>query len=282
MLDVKLGREGPEPKAAATVLCLRDAPGGLEILCVERAKASGFLGGAIVFPGGKVDAGDTDEALLARATAAPAARDDFAEPEANAALAVAACRECFEEAGLLFHRGPTQPAETRRALRQALLGGRSFGDVLDSASITLDLAALVPFARWITPVVETRRFDTRFYLARAPGDQDAVHDARETTMAFWATPKAILARFDAGECQLFPPTHRSLELLAALRNVDDAFERAAVRRLMPICPELVVHRDALGETMALTLPGDLEHSLGELRIEGATRYVLRGERWVPS
>lgn len=281
MLDVRLGREGPPPKPAATVLCLRDGERGLEVLCVERAKASGFLGGAVVFPGGKLDASDGELDPALRGAPAPLPRDDFADAEANTALAVAACRECFEEAGLLFHGGPPLAEGTRRAMQQALTSGQHLQKVLHDANVALDLGALVPFARWITPTVETRRFDTRFYLARAPEGQDAVHDAHETTMAFWATPKAVLDRFEASECQLFPPTHRSLELLASARDVDDALRGAAARRLWPICPELVVHKDALGDTTALTLPGDREHSLREPRIEGATRYVLRGERWVP-
>lgn len=266
MLDVALGRQGPTPLDAATILCVRDAGGTLEILCVERHQKSKFLGGAVVFPGGKLDPKDRDPRLSS---------------DTESALAVAACRECFEEAGLLFHRGAPVDEATRRAMRAALATGAAFADVLGERGLALDLAALVPFARWVTPVVETRRFDTRFYIARAPVDHDAVHDAHETTSAFWATPAAVLERFARGECSLFPPTHRSLELLATVSSVDDALALAARASRDIICPELVKHVDDRGETMALTLPGDPAHSVRATIVPGRSRYVLRGEQWLP-
>jgi 8-oxo-dGTP pyrophosphatase MutT (NUDIX family) len=257
MLDVKLGREGPTPKDAATILCVRDSVAGLEVLCVERAKASGFLGGAVVFPGGKVDASDADPQF-------------------------AACREAFEEAGILLHRGATLPEAERRALRERLAKGEPFGALLAERGIELARDALVTFARWVTPVVEARRFDTHFFLAPAPPEQEAVHDAHETTSAFWGTPRSIIDRFERGECQLFPPTHRSLEVLDMSSTVADALRAAMQAPLDPICPELVRQATEGGtETMALVLPGDPEHSIKEMRVMGRSRYVLRGERWLP-
>jgi hypothetical protein len=166
-------------------------------------------------------------------------------------------------------------------MRDRLARGASFGELCAEHRVALDLAGLVPFARWLTPTSERRRFDTRFYLARAPADQRPMHDAHETTSAFWAAPGAVLERFVRGECAVFPPTHRSLELLARARSVDDAFALASTMSLATICPELVKHVDASAETLALVLPGDPEHSLRDARVPGASRYVLRGEQWLP-
>lgn len=282
MLDVKLGREGPPPRDAATVLCIRDGASGLEVLCVERAKASQFLGGAIVFPGGKLDPADRDpRASQGASTPDPAATAFAPDADTARALAVAACRECFEEAGLLFTDDTSLTEQDRREMRVSLTQGISFPDLVETHGFTLDLAGLVPFARWVTPVVETRRFDTRFYLVTAPPNQAAIHDAHETTSAFWGTPREVLARFERGECQLFPPTHRSLEILAEASSVADAIARARKTSLDEICPELVKQPDVAGDTMALVLPGDREHSIRETRAPGRSRYVLRGERWLP-
>ena len=285
MLDIELGREGPPPIDAATVLCLRDSEAGLEVLCVERHQRSGFLGGAIVFPGGKLDPSDRDPRCLVGATRPVTPTQSIADDDATlAALVVAAARECFEEAGLLFHRGAKGDETTRRAMRQRLAAKESFADLLAEYALALDLARFVPFARWVTPVTERRRFDTRFYLARAPADQIAVHDAHETTSAFWATPSTVLARFARRECAIFPPTHRSLELLERAASVDEALALASSLSLSTICPELVKHLDApdAEETLALVLPGDPAHSLGDAIVPGASRYVLRADgQWLP-
>lgn len=287
MLDIELGRQGPPPIDAATILCVRDGEAGLEVLCVERHQRSGFLGGAIVFPGGKLDPSDRDPRNIAGSTAPIRPAVAIAEDDATlVALAVAAARECFEEAGLLFHRSleTTLEEPARRAIRERLAAKASFPELLAEHGIALDLAGFVPFARWLTPVSETRRFDTRFYLARAPEDQTAIHDAHETTSAFWATPAMVLARYARGECAVFPPTHRSLELLASVASVEAALALASSLSLEVICPELVKHFDAetAEGTLALVLPGDPEHSLREVRVPGASRYVLRDKgQWLP-
>lgn len=280
MLDVELGRQGPTPKDAATILCLRDGANGLEVLCVERHARSRFLGGAVVFPGGKVDAADGSAEVLLGAT--PARRTPIAIADDDAsldALAVAACRECFEEAGILYYVGEHLSDDALRDMRTRLAAGEAFGALLRERGVSLDLARLHPFARWITPASEARRFDTRFYLAAAPALQLAAHDAHETTAAFWGKPSDVLARFARGDCSLFPPTHRSLELLRDVGSVDEAL--ALPTSLAPICPELVKHVDDAGETLALTLPGDPDHPIRESRVPGLSRYVLRGEQWLP-
>lgn len=269
---------------AATVLVLRDPPAGPgaprepEIFCVMRHASSSFLGGAIVFPGGKVDDADfalaADEPPGAAATGRPSARvlamvDDEAM---GRAVLVAACRETLEEAGILPARVGAQAALAVR--RDAESGGR-FADVLRVHGAALDLGSLVPFARWVTPTVEPRRFDARFFLLACPDGQEATADGKETTLGFWATPRAVLQRFGRGEVQLAPPTTRCLELLSTVATVAEAFALAERQSLMPICPCFVP-----GDPPALALPGDPAHEIREARVEGPSRFVLRDGRFV--
>ena len=258
MLDLDPTREGTTPRDAATLLLLRDAASGMEVFCVERNKKSRFLGGAIVFPGGRVEDADREGAT---------GEDDH--------LRVAACRETLEEAAILIVNGIVSHDDAL-ALRERAKGDpaaiRAF---LTERNLHWATKALVPLSRWITPKVESRRFDARFYVARAPEGQLGAHDMTETMASFWDTPKKILARFDASEIQLAPPTHRILQILAECNDVAAAFARARASSLDPICPELVQQEG----TMALVLPGDPQHSIKQPRIAGPSRYVLRNEHW---
>jgi 8-oxo-dGTP pyrophosphatase MutT (NUDIX family) len=282
VLDLDRDREPVVPRDAATVVLVRDASAGVEVFCVERNKKSRFMGGAVVFPGGKLDADDASDSWLDLTTPPRAAREGFTADGAHLrALAVAACRETLEEAGILLVGGaPLADAEAfalRARMKEepaALLGW------LRERKARLDLAALHPLARWITPEAEARRYDTRFFLAVAPPGQGGAHDEHETMASFWATPGETLARFDRGEVQLMPPTHRTLYLLATCSTTDEAVALAAAAHLLPIQPRLVQQREEAGETLALVLPGDPEHHVPEPRIAGGSRYVLRGERWL--
>jgi 8-oxo-dGTP pyrophosphatase MutT (NUDIX family) len=286
MLDLDMNREGPEPRDAATLVVVRDGGGGgVEVFCVQRQQG-GFLGGAVVFPGGKLEPSDADPAWAEHATAARTPSAAIAPDEAALrALAVAACRESLEEAAIL----PVAGAPAAGLDHAELLAFRarlhrsdaSLRELLAGRGLRLDLAALHPMARWVTPASEPRRFDARFFLFAAAHDLAGVHDGRETTASFWAAPTDVLRRFAAGELQLAPPTHRTLEVLATARDAADAARIADASCLEPICPRLVVHRDAGGETMALVLPGDPEHAVREPRSPGASRYVLRGDRFLP-
>jgi 8-oxo-dGTP pyrophosphatase MutT (NUDIX family) len=268
MLDLDPTREGVPPKDAATLIVVRDTPGGIEIFCVERHPKSGFMGGAIVFPGGKVDPSDREAAWDGTAAAAP-----------DRPFRIAACREALEEAAILPVAGGTlahaQLLELRTQIappNQGTLAAR-----LAALGLRLDVGALYPFARWITPIAEARRFDTVFYVTALPEGQQGAHDARETTSSFWATPAGVLARFDEGKVLLAPPTHRTLEILAQARTTADAIALAARANKDPICPRLVPQ----GDTLALVLPGDPEHEVREARVPGTSRFVMRDGRMVP-
>jgi 8-oxo-dGTP pyrophosphatase MutT (NUDIX family) len=280
MLDLDPERQGTPPRDAATLVLVRDAPGGrLEVFCVERHAKSAFLGGAIVFPGGKVDEADRDTAWADRTTPPHPAAFASGEVELRA-LAVAACREALEEAAILPFAGKRLSHEDLVVLR-ARAKETSLLACLRERALTVDLAALRALARWVTPTAESRRFDARFFIAIAPHGQRGAHDDRETTASFWATPRDTLARFEAGAVQLAPPTHRTLEILASAGTAADAMRLAETANLEPICPRLVRHVDGALDTLALVLPGDPEHDVRETRVPGASRFVLTGDRWLP-
>lgn len=267
MLDLDSGREASAPRPAATLVLLRDATptGAVEVFCVERNKTSRFLGGAIVFPGGRVEDDDGSETWRALVT-----RDD-----AHRALGVAACRETLEEAAILLADAPVSNDEALALRTRLATDATALRAFLVERKSKLDLASLVVMSRWITPKAESRRFDAHFFVARAPHGQRGVHDMTETMSSFWASPRDVLARFDRSEIQLAPPTHRTLQLLAEYTHVEAALSAFRDAKLDPICPELVQQ----GDTLALTLPGDPEHSIREPRIAGTSRYVLRDAHW---
>jgi 8-oxo-dGTP pyrophosphatase MutT (NUDIX family) len=279
MLDLDPERPGVTPRDAATLVVVRDAPrGGVEVFCVERQKV-GFLGGAIVFPGGKLEPDDLDPAWTGRATAPRTPRTPVAADEATLrGLAVAACREALEEAAILpVVGGALAHAELLEWRARAERGEATLRELLAARGLSLDLASLHPFARWITPVAEARRFDARFFLFVAGDALTGAHDDHETTASFWAPPGEVLRRFTAGELQLAPPTHRTLEILASAHDARHAVAATEGACLDPICPRLV----SQGDSVALVLPGDPEHDVREPRSPGKSRFVLRGDRFLP-
>jgi 8-oxo-dGTP pyrophosphatase MutT (NUDIX family) len=283
VLKFAQGQAPVTPKDAATLVLVRPSTRGVEVFCVERNKKVRFMGGAIVFPGGKLDERDRDVAWELLSTTPPERGLGFAADLAMLrALAVAACRESLEEAAILPVTGGALGEVELIALRTAMAAHpEALRETLEARALRLDLAALHPLAHWITPEAETRRFDARFFMACAPEGQPGAHDESETMASFWATPAEVLARFDASEVQLAPPTHRTLSVLAETATVEGAFAAAERACLDPICPKLVQHRDEAGDTLALVLPGDPEHEIREPRVAGASRYVLRGEHWRP-
>ena len=273
MVDIDPDVKKPAaPKDAATVIVLREP---FEVFMVRRHSKSGFMAGAYVFPGGKLDDADCDVALhdhaLGRSPAQCAESLGEDDLERSTGLFFAAIRETFEEAGVLLAEGEL-PDTDRERLHS---GAVTLVELARAAGLRFHLDALVPQARWITPTVEPRRYDTRFFLARASRDVRAIHDAHETTESAWMRPDQALDREKAGEIQLPPPTLRTLQWLAEHGGIDAAFDAAAARKPPVVQP--VFHN--LDGVFTLALPGDPLHPVDEPAFEGVTRFVLEKGRW---
>lgn len=179
-----------------------------------------FAAGAIVFPGGRIDAGDH---LLV---------SQFPHLDSeDAAGRIAAIRETIEEAGVAVGMKPMPPPAMVAKLRRQLEEGIVFADALAAAHLRLDPDSLVPFARWCPRLHQARNFDTRFYIARAEGGQDASVDASENVRLFWSTARDVIDAADAGRARIIFPTRRNLERLALLGGFDAA---AAEARRLPV------------------------------------------------
>jgi recombination protein RecT len=206
-------------------------PHGIEVFVVRRSVRSAFMPDAYVFPGGALDAGDTLPQATARLDAAPAG--------IAPAFAVAAIRELFEEAGILLARhedgralGPDEVARARAGLAE-----RGFNATIDNLRLRLCGTALSYYSHWITPPAETtRRFDARFFIARAPHGQVAAADAVETHDGLWIDPHEALARGERAEIVLVFPTLKHLERLASFGSVDALEEHARGRRPSAVMP----------------------------------------------
>ena len=284
MLDLDSARTPATPKDAATVVVLREGEQGVEVFCVKRHGKSGFLGGAVVFPGGKV-AGEDRELDWSRVTNGLSARA-AAVAEQPLPFAVAALRELFEEATLLAVAGRDLQDEEAKELRARLDTlspsgeAQAFHALLEERKLHLDTARLVALSRWITPKAEQRRYDTRFYVLPFVESQLGRHDDHETTSSFWATPADVLKRWSDGEIFLAPPTSQTLAQLARVNSVNEAVEQAAAGSLEPICPHFCMD----GEQMVLALPGDPlypEDTPAPEDPAAPTRFVLSGTQFLP-
>jgi recombination protein RecT len=234
-----------KPKPAATAVLTRDGVAGPEVLLLRRHRQSGFVPGAYVFPGGRVDAADGDETLLAFCASAPHAG---LEPYVMAAI-----REIFEETGVLLAAAddagpPDSSADPALAeWREALLSDRAtLLDVTRATGRRLDAAALVYFAHWITPAPEPRRYDTRFFLAPLPHGCTSCADAREMTDERWLRPEEALDAFHHGRLPMVFPTVRTLEQLAGFDDVATLFAAFHGRPVPTIEPRLVRTPDGVG------------------------------------
>lgn len=229
------------PRPAATIVLLREGERGPEALLMRRHRSSGFVPGAWVFPGGRVDAADSGPALYERIDGLST------DPEPDVGFWTAALRELFEETGVLLARGAggdwsADAASDRRLerLRRALMdGSASLMDVLEEVDATLDAEALVHIAHWVTPVVEPRRYDTHFFAARLPDGRVVEPDPREMSEATWLAPAAALARFERGELPMVFPTVKTLEGLRGYDSVEHALMSLRHRQVPRILPRLV-------------------------------------------
>jgi 8-oxo-dGTP pyrophosphatase MutT (NUDIX family) len=274
-------------RPAATVVVLRDGPAGPEVFMVRRHEGTPFMGGAHVFPGGRVEDsdGDADESWCDGIAHAVQQLEGL-PPAQAVAYHVAAARELFEEAGVLLARHTdgryvslADPADQERLKQERFRvhdGGTKLRAVIEQEGLRLALDALVLFSHWVTPPIDSRQFDTRFFMARVPPDQTPAHDDTETTHSLWARPADAIAQSIKQEIMLPPPTWSTLRELEPFESVKEALawaRRRTVVRRMPKAIEQDGHR-------MLLLPGDPLHpdpAGDDPPVE--TRFVLIDRRW---
>lgn len=250
------------PVPAATVTLVRDSDDGLEVLMLQRNFQSGFMPGMYVFPGGALDESDylPEACALCVGLDDPMASSVLKLERGGLAYWVAAIRESFEEAGILLAcdaRGDmvalSEPAEIERfrVHRHALNAGeQEFIALLARESLRLPADRLVYFSHWITPLGAPRRYDTRFFIARVPDAQDALHDNFETIGHVWVQPRTALEAHGSGKFNLRTPTLRTLELFARFAAVDDLIAAMRAQHEVPaILPRIAKDGRRL-------LPGD--------------------------
>ena len=273
-----LSAQPAQPRDAATVVLMRDRKNGIEVYLVKRSRTVDFMAGAHVFPGGRLDKADSSASACALLSAAASLlQERLGEPlpaMQAAGLFVAAIRETFEEAGLLF--GRIAAGWNAGDARAAMAGGAQFATLMEQ----IDAAALVPWVRWVTPVVSPRRFDARFFLARAPAGQEPRVDGREATEGLWISPQAALGQWLDGDMMLAPATAKSLDALLAYRTVEAALA-AVAHRAPPILMPHVWNDRERGQAY-ISLPGDPRHPMAEDPLGGnILRLQLETGRYRP-
>ena len=258
-----------QARPASTVAILRDGQAGIEVFMVVRHREIDFASGALVFPGGKVEAHDSGDAWSVLAPAAPAA------PER--AFYVAAGRETFEEAGLVLARrsGTADMVDAAAADRlvedyraRLLKGEVSFADMLQAEELTLALDLMVPFAHWITPEPYSKRFDTHFFLIAAPVSQLGAHDGGESVEGFWITPEQALAESEAGTRTLVFATRMNLAKLARYGTVAEAVAATRARPVVTVVP----HVKRTAEGRFLQIPPEADYGVTEVFVEEGSRF----------
>lgn len=250
------------PRPAATIVLLRDraSEDGMEVLLMRRSRRAGFVPGAYVFPGGRVDGSDaTPEAmdLLADLTPEAAAHrlglGDEADPPAIAYY-LAALREAFEETGILVGERPDGSAPPTAvddpavdAVREDLMQDHiGLAEALTALDCRVDGDRVEYIAHWITPTPEPRRYDTRFFAAKVPPGTEAMVDPREMTEALWISPSQALDRCDTGDLPMVFPTIKTLEQLARYDSADAALGGIGGQEVRTILPTLVVTPTGVG------------------------------------
>lgn len=269
------------PLPSATVVLLRDGAAGLEVCLLKRHGLSDVLGGAYVFPGGKVDRFDAEHAAqldMDASTLAVRLGEAQLDAAQAAALHVAALRELFEETGVLLTSIEASQAEAAWA---RLREGLSFAELVDRQRLQLHASRMLPWSRWVTPLVGgvvRKRFDTRFFVAALPDGQRAQHDGHEAVECLWLAPRAALQAYWDGAMALAPPQIMSLAHLAQHASVASVFGEARSRTPPLVQPESFEE----GGTRVLCYPGDERHSVRTRALPGPTRLYWRAPRFEPA
>ncbi|MFV0281428.1 MAG: NUDIX hydrolase [Rhodoblastus sp.] len=242
------GKEVAPTRPAATVLLVRDRPEGMQVFMVVRHHQIDFASGALVFPGGSIDKEDY-------AIAADLVRcgGDHGIDEKARAFRIAAVRETFEECGVLLARPRGEKAlvaGARVAEIARKAAGRTFLELITAEDLELALDHLTPFAHWITPTALPKRFDTHFFIAAAPADQQALHDGSESVDSVWINPARALEEAKTGKYTIIFATRLNVEMLGRQNDTAAAIEAARVRKIVTVQPE-VLKRDDKGAKLRI-------------------------------
>ncbi len=250
------------PIPSATVILVRKAADGFEILMVKRHHQIEFASGALVFPGGKSDAEDEDslfEGLMQQAV----------KDKAQRSLQVTAIRELFEESGILLACDDNGRLVDDRRLdeldsyRQAIHQKKTtFADFLTTESLKLANRELAVFAHWITPKGMPKRFDTWFYLAPAPATQVARHDQQESVDSLWLTPAQAIADAQAGKRTIIFPTMRNIAKLNQSNSPEELWQRARAKPPMAVEPWVEKREDG----RYLCIPPEAGYDISEEKL----------------
>ena len=276
-------------RPASTVVLVRPAPAAFDVFLVRRHDNIAFMGGAHVFPGGRVEALDDDADAERWCDGVERARTRLPgrSPADSVAFHVAAIRELFEEAGVLLARDARgEPVSIHADVRPRFEGYRreliegtlTLPRIAERERLRLALDSLAAFAHWVTPEIETKRFDTYFFLAVAPDGQDAAHDEGESTAGIWLTPEEATTRSLHGGLLLPPPTWTTLRSLARCRSVGGAWEWADAQPVATVRPRVNTLEDG---TREILLPGDPGVPFVEGFAATETRFLLKEGRWMP-
>jgi 8-oxo-dGTP pyrophosphatase MutT (NUDIX family) len=232
-------------RPASTVILLRPSASRFEVFMVRRHDNVAFMGGAHVFPGGRVDPADEppDAAQVAPRFGAVLTRMDGMPPAQAIAFHVAAARELFEESG-----------------------------------VRVEPHGLTPFARWVTPEFQPKRFDTWFFLAVAPAGQVAAHDGVENSDSAWIDPADAIELCRRGDISLPPPTWTTLRKLGTFEDVGAALDWARSTQIVPVQPAVIEQEDS----RVLMLPGDpMNPAPPGFDVPAETRFLMKNHRWTP-
>jgi len=295
------------PKMAATVILLRDKePHGFEVFLLRRHEKNSFMGGNFVYPGGRVDRddGSTEICSYSKGITPKEAQRILGgpfSPEESLAYWIAAIRELFEEAGVLLaydqkgsllqlrYRDEQEKFSNYRGLLQKAEIG--ICELAKKESLLLALDQLRYYAHWITPEARSERFDTYFFVARCPSEQEATHDQKETTTGVWIAPSEALQENLEGGTVLSPPTLKTLEDLARFKTIDEVYtslRKAKIPTILPVLtkissgPMLLFPWDPEYEVFRKgEIPSPMEYGRLSRPGDNTTRLLMKEGRWLP-
>ena len=291
--------QGDKPVApidSSTVILTRDANSGqFEILLMQRHFKQNFMGGAYVFPGGMKEDADCDKDLinhiygLKPEDASLLLQETYLSDEIALGLFFTAIRETFEEARILLactsSGRPLDFAEeevTQRfnLYRQKLIQNElSLKELAEKEAILYTLDILIPYSHWITPEIESKRFNTRFFLARLPQGQKSFHDGQEMTNSIWITPDKALKQHKSGRIVLMPPTLKTIIELNNYDSTEQLYRSQKDRRIDIILPQAFVENNRRG----VKLPHDPDYTIDTYkqppRSGEPSRIVMIDGKW---